>query len=66
MGKKTEAVFVLDAPKKHSALFREEGQTGDWKTDPPAVLASSIYVQNNALSDKKPGKKIKITIEEID
>jgi len=66
MGKVTTAIFVLDAPKKHSALFREEGQTGDWRVDPPAKLASSIYVQNEALSDKKQGKKIKITVEEID
>lgn len=66
MGKITSATFVLDAPKKHSALFREEGQTGDWHTDPPAKLASSIYVQNEALSDKKPGKCIKITIEELE
>lgn len=66
MAKTTTAIFVLDAPKKHSALFREEGQTGDWKLDPPAKVASSIYVQNECLSDKKPGKKIKVTIEEID
>lgn len=66
MGIVTSAIFVLDAPKKHSALFREEGQTGDWRTDPPAKLASSIYIQNAALSDKKPGKKVKITVEEID
>lgn len=66
MGKKTTAIFVLDAPKKHSALFREEGLTGDWRTDPTPKVSASIYIANEALSDKKVGKKVRVTIEEID
>jgi hypothetical protein len=65
MGKKTEAIFALDSTKKHSALFREEGQTGDWQTDPKAKLSSSIYIVHSALSHPTP-KKVKITVEEID
>jgi hypothetical protein len=67
MGKKTEAIFALDAVKKHSVLFREEGQTGDWKSDPIATLSASIYVMKTALGPQLvQGKKIRVTIEEID
>lgn len=66
MGKKTEAIFVLNENKKNAQLFREEGQTGDWKTDPKATVSTSIYVQNDALTNKKVGAKIRVTIEELE
>lgn len=65
MGKKTEAIFVLDAAKKHSVLYREEGQTGNWQSDPKPTLSQSIYIVNSALSNN-PSKKVKITIEEME
>lgn len=65
MGKTTTATFTLDSIKKHSALFREEGQTGNWQTDPKPTLSSSIYIVHSALSHPTP-KKVKITVEEIE
>jgi len=68
MGKVTSAIFVLDAAKKHSVLYREEGQTGNWQSDPKPKLSSSIYVVNDALQHQgsKPPQKIKITVEEVE
>lgn len=66
MGMKTEAMFVLNEQKKKVGLFREEGLTGDWKVDPDPKITNAIYVQYTALTNKKVGSKIKVTIEEID
>jgi len=69
MAEKTvSAIFVKDADKKHSILFREEGQTGDWHTDPPAQISSSIYLMRGAfdkLGNNQP-KKVKITVEIVE
>lgn len=62
------AIFVKDADKKHSVLFREEGQTGDWHTDPPAAISASIYVMRRALDKlgNNSAKKLKITVEVVE
>lgn len=66
--KTVSAIFVKDSDKKHSILFREEGQTGDWKMDPPAQLSTSIYIMRRAfdqLGNNKPAK-VKLTIEIVE
>lgn len=63
---KTEAIFVINEQKKTVALCREEGMTGDWKTDPKSKISNSMYINYSALTNKTPGAKIKVTIEEIE
>lgn len=66
--KTVSAIFVKDSDKKHSILFREEGQTGDWRTDPPASISASMYIMRRAfdqLGNNKPNK-VKVTIEIVE
>jgi len=52
----TTAIFELDAEKKHSVVYKEEGNT----------IASSIYFSKNLVgSGPSWPLKIKVTVEDV-